>query len=70
MRPPLNADDSVAVLRGADSLRILVAGGVGGLMVPLISGGRSWVTKKVELPAAWDKLVAKYADITPNYVRY
>jgi hypothetical protein len=70
VRPPLNAMDSVPVLRGPDSVRLLVAGGVGGLMLRLISGGRSWVTKKIQLPANWDKLVAKYRDITPNYLRY
>ena len=29
-----------------------------------------WVTKRIELPANWDKLVEKYRDIVPTYVRY
>jgi len=28
------------------------------------------VTKKIELPKNWDKLVAKYKDIKPNYEKY
>jgi hypothetical protein len=28
------------------------------------------VTKKIELPKNWDKLVAKYKDLEPNYERY
>jgi hypothetical protein len=70
VRPPLNAMDPVAVVRSPDNVRLLVAGGVGGLMLRLMTGGRSWVTKKVELPANWDKLVAKYKDVVPMYVRY
>jgi hypothetical protein len=26
--------------------------------------------QKIELPLNWDKLVAKYQDFEPNYVRY
>jgi hypothetical protein len=53
-----------------DSIRIVVAGGAGGLMVDLISGASGWTTKKVTLPANWDKLVAKYKDVIPTYARY
>jgi hypothetical protein len=70
VRPPLNAMDSVSILRSPENVRILVAGGVGGLALRLVTGGRSWVTKKVQLPANWDKLVAKYRDIVPTYIRY
>jgi hypothetical protein len=70
VRPPLNAMDMAPVLRSPDHVRLLVAGGVGGLMLRILSGSRTWVTKKVQLPANWDKLVAKYKDIAPVYVRY
>ena len=30
----------------------------------------SLVTKKIELPKNWDKLVTKYKDIKPNYEKY
>ncbi len=70
VRPPLNAMDQVAVVRSPDQVRLLVAGGVGGLMLRLMTGGRSWVTKKIDLPANWDKLTAKYKDVVPTYLRY
>jgi hypothetical protein len=70
IRPPLNAEDSVPAVRDADHIRILVAGGTGSLFVALFPGGKSWVTKKLELPANWAKLVAKYKDLVPTYVRY
>jgi hypothetical protein len=69
-RPPFNAEDSVRMIPSPNSIRTVVAGGAGGLMIDLISGGGAWTTKKVTLPANWDKLVAKYKDIVPNYVRY
>ena len=28
------------------------------------------VTKKIELPENWDKLVKKYENIVPSYVKY
>jgi hypothetical protein len=69
-RPPFNPEDSVRMIPSPNSVRIVVAGGAGGLMVDLISGAGSWMTKKVTLPANWDKLVAKYKDVMPTYVRY
>jgi len=57
------------------SLVILVAGGPGSFIALLRSAGpgffeNSFVTKKIELPKNWDKLVAKYRNIKPNYERY
>jgi hypothetical protein len=69
-RPPINPEDSVRLIPSPNNVRVVVAGGAGGLMIDLISGGGSWVTRKVTLPANWDKLAAKYKDIIPNYVRY
>ena len=61
-----------------DSMIIVVAGGPGAFMAVLTSaGGRGmggfgndFVTKKIELPKNWGKLVAKYKNIAPTYVRY
>ncbi len=63
----------VAQSRLSDDLLLLVAGGPGAWMAMLRSAGgfsNSSVTKKIELPKNWDKLVAKYKGIVPNYERY
>jgi hypothetical protein len=54
---------------------IFVAGGPGAFCALLRSaGGKSmnggFVSKKIELPKDWDKLVAKYKGIVPTYARY
>jgi hypothetical protein len=54
---------------------IVVAGGPGSFIALLRSAGPGFfenelVTKKIELPKNWDKLVAKYKDIKPNYEAY
>jgi hypothetical protein len=57
------------------SLMILVAGGPGSFIAILRSAGPGFfenelVTKKIELPKNWDKLVAKYKNLKPNYEIY
>jgi hypothetical protein len=57
------------------SLMILVAGGPGSFIALLRSAGPGFfenelVTKKIELPRNWDKLVAKYKSVKPNYEKY
>jgi hypothetical protein len=57
------------------SLMIVVAGGPGSFIALLRSAGPGFfenelVSKKIELPKNWDKLVAKYKNIKPNYERY
>jgi hypothetical protein len=52
---------------------IVVAGGPGVWYGLLQSAGgfeNSFVTKKISLPKNWDKLVAKYKNLVPNYVSY
>jgi hypothetical protein len=69
VRPPLNAEDPTPLLRGPDSLRIVVSGGAGAFM-GLAYGAGTWVTKPVTLPAGWEALVRKYRGLVPNHLRY
>jgi hypothetical protein len=66
---PLNAEDTVPTLRSPDALRIVVSGGAGAFM-GMAYGAGGWVTKRVNLPANWDRLVRKYRGLVPNHVRY
>ena len=62
-RTPLKDEDFIVV----------VGGGSGVWMAALKSSGgfeNSFVTKKIELPRNWDKLVAKYKALVPNYESY
>ena len=59
----------------SESLMILVAGGPGSFIALLRSAGPGFfnnalITKKIELPKNWDKLVAKYKNLIPNYEKY
>jgi hypothetical protein len=74
---PLNPQDPIRLLPSPDRIRLVVGGGPGGFMgimrgSQFESGIRSsdFVTQKIELPSNWDKLVAKYKDIVPTYVKY
>jgi hypothetical protein len=72
---PLNPQDPIRLMPNLDGIMIIAAGGPGMGWIGLISGekmapGQSFVTKKVELPKNWDKLVAKYKSIVPRYARY
>jgi hypothetical protein len=51
-----------------EPIQIIVAGGMGS-WVGLLSGG-SPKTEKIELPANWAELVAKYKNIVPTYAKY
>ncbi len=56
-----------------DDLMIVVAGGPGAWIGLLRSAGgweNSFVTKKIDLPRNWDKLVAKYKNLVPTYAGY
>jgi hypothetical protein len=61
------------VTTGIDDLMIVVAGGPGAWIGLIRSAGgweNSFVTKKIELPRNWDKLVAKYKNVVPTYSGY
>ena len=70
---PMNSMDSMAIIPVPDYIRILVAGGPGafiGLVCGSALGGAEWLTKKIDLPANWNKLVAKYRNVVPMYEKY
>lgn len=71
---PLNPDDSAAIVAKTanqpDPIVIFVAGGSGSRIGLFGGSARSYVTKKVELPSNWGKLVQKYKNVVPSYVRY
>ena len=68
----LNGEDSIALFAGwPGRIHVVVAGGAGPPAGLLIRGSRhDKVTQKIDLPANWDKLVEKYKDLVPTYVRY
>ena len=41
-----------------------------GLLRSVGGFGNDFITKKIELPRNWDKLVAKYKDLVPTYAPY
>jgi len=55
--------------RDPDPVQVYVFGGFGSWM-GFAQGGPPPITIKVELPKNWDKLVAKYKNIVPTYIRY
>jgi hypothetical protein len=55
--------------REPEPVQVYVLGGFGS-WIGFLQGGPQPVIKKVELPAKWDQLVAKYKNIVPSYVRY
>jgi hypothetical protein len=67
---PLSPEDPIRLIPNPESIAIVVAGGPGSFIGRFRGGGAWGVTRKVELPANWDKLVARYQDVVPNYVRY
>jgi hypothetical protein len=70
---PINPMETMRIIPNPDWIRIVIAGG------PLSSMGlyggdhfdvQTWVTTKIQLPAHWDKLVAKYKNVVHNYAFY
>lgn len=65
--------DAVAIVPSPDFIKVLVAGGPGAFVGIACGGGlpgARFVTKKVRLPAAWSRLIAKYNSVVPKYERY
>ena len=74
--PPVQDGQGTPILPtdySIDDLMIVVAGGPGAWIGLLRSAGgweNSFVTRKIDLPHNWDKLVAKYKNVVPTYVGY
>ncbi len=65
--------DTVPLVRDAQTIRIIVAGGPGAFIAHAVGGGPTpgcAEIKRLEFPRNWDKLVARYKGMKPNYVRY
>lgn len=54
--------------RGIGPLQVIIAGGPGNLLCA--TRGGAGVAQKIELPANWSKLAAKYKNLVPTYARY
>jgi hypothetical protein len=68
----MSPEDNVPIFSNPDYIYILVAGGAGNNMGLLLGspGLPKPVTKKIEVPENWNKLVKKYEDLEPVYLRY
>lgn len=70
---PPNPMDPMAILPSPEHVRIAVAGGPGAF-IGIASGagmpGRHFVSKKIRLPAGWEKLIARYRNVVPTYEKY
>jgi hypothetical protein len=65
--------ESVRIIQNPDWIRVVVAGGP--IQSIGIFGGdhfdkQAWVTRKIQVPANWDKLVGKYKNVVHNYAFY
>jgi hypothetical protein len=67
--PEYPANKAVSSIGGPESVRIVVAGGPGA-WIGLVLGVGRWVSRPIALPSGWDRLVRKYRDYVPNYLRY
>ncbi|OGO20142.1 MAG: hypothetical protein A2144_12235 [Chloroflexi bacterium RBG_16_50_9] len=78
---PLSPSDFIRLIPNPEKIRLIVAGGPenfmgiirGSSVATSLEDGEvriGMVTKKIELPANWDKLVAKYKNVIPTYARY
>jgi hypothetical protein len=67
--PDYPANKAVNSIGGPESVRVVVAGGPGAWIGLVVGLGR-WVSRPIALPSSWDRLVRKYRDYVPNYLRY
>ncbi len=65
--------DTLPLIRDPRVIRVLVAGGPGSFIAHAMGGvptpGKAEL-QKITFPQNWDKLVKKYRNVVPNYVRY
>lgn len=74
LSPKDSPDESIAIFRDPEWLRVFVTGGPGSfismLMGGLTVGPTGWVTQKVDLPPHWAQLVEKYKNLVPRHIKY
>jgi hypothetical protein len=68
-RLPLNYGDPIRLIRHPENIIIITAGGDWPGCGAVVSGRGSTIVK-IELPANWSQLVAKYRNIVPTYALY
>ncbi|MBI4295716.1 MAG: hypothetical protein HY667_01220 [Chloroflexi bacterium] len=69
--PVLNGEDYVSpTANWPGRMNIVVAGGAGSVVGVARGGRHDAATERIELPANWAKLVDKYRDVVPTYIRY
>jgi hypothetical protein len=68
-RLPFNYGDPMRLIRHVENIMIVTSGGDWPGSGAIVSG-RGSTTAKIELPANWNKLVAKYKNIVPTYALY
>ena len=68
-RLPFNYGDPIRLIRHAENIMIVTSGGDWPGSGAIVTG-RGSTTAKIELPANWNKLVAKYKNIVPTYALY
>ncbi len=69
----LPSDGMVRQIGDPRYIKVIVGGGPGAFIAHLAGGGATPGKKeiqKIDLPKNWEKLVAKYKNLVPNYVRY
>jgi hypothetical protein len=65
--------ETVPIINDIRTIRIMVAGGPGAFIAQAVGGGPTpgkAEIRKIELPENWSRLVAKYKNIVPDYLRY
>ncbi len=69
---PQREEDWMQVWTDPDRIRLVVAGGPGSFMALWFAFGpvpvpARWVTKRVQLPKGWGRLVVRYRGVVPRY---
>jgi hypothetical protein len=65
--------ETAPIINDIRTIRVMVAGGPGAFIAQAVGGGPTpgkAEIRKIELPQNWSKLVAKYKNIVPDYLRY
>jgi len=70
---PFTDNEGMPLIIGDNKVIVVVSGKFSSyvaLAIGTFTPRRTFITRKVELPAKWRQLVEKYKDIVPTYARY